>query len=70
MFLKVKNWKLCLMHVTPMPSFFAEGFNIFEGEALEYLFDACALTPMAPSMQRILMFLKMEHRDICLLLVH
>ena len=27
-------------------SFRAENFNVFEAEALEYLFDACALTPM------------------------
>ena len=38
----------------------AEGVNVFEGEALQYLFDACALAPMPPSMQRISMFYEGE----------
>ena len=39
-------------------SLHAEGFNVFEDGALEYLLEACALTPMTPSMQRVSMFLK------------
>ena len=41
--------------------FHAQNFNVFEGGALEYQFDACALTPMPPSMLRVLMFLKVKH---------
>ena len=45
----------------------AEGFNVFETEALGYRFDACELTPMPPSMQRVSMFLKVEHWNVCLM---
>ena len=37
---------------------------------LEYLFDECALTPMPPSMLMVLMFLKMEHWNVCLMFGH
>ena len=43
-----------------------EGFNVFKGGALEYLFDACAVKPMPPSMQRVIMFWKVGHWNICL----
>ena len=50
--------------------FHAEGFNVFEGGALEYMFDAYALAAMPSSMQRVLMLLKVEHWSICLMCVH
>ena len=51
-------------------SFRAENFNVFEAEALEYLFDACALTHIPPSMQRVLMFLKVEYWNNSFMHVH
>ena len=45
----------------------AVAFNFFETEALGYLFDACELTPMPPYLQRVSMFLKVEHWNIYLM---
>ena len=59
-----------LMHEHRNASFHAKGFTVIGGEALEYMFVACALTPRPPSMQRVSMFLKVEHLNICLMLVH
>ena len=59
------------MHVHYHPCLLlCRGFNVFEGGALEYLFDACALTPMPPSMQWVSMFMKVKKWNICLMCVH
>ena len=60
-------WCVCTKTIA---SLHAEGFNVFDGEALEYLFDACALTPMPPSKQGVSMFMKLKHWNISLMLVH
>ena len=47
-------------------SFYSECFNVFEGGALEYLFDACAQTPMPLSIQRVSMYMKLKEWNILL----
>ena len=54
--LKVEHWNICLSMCTDTPaSFHADSFNVFESEAFEYMFDACALTAMSPFMQKVSM---------------
>ena len=46
----ISVWCMC---TNTHASFYAVGFNVYEGEEVEYLFDVCALTPIPPFMQKV-----------------